>query len=643
MKLKYNINLDMKLFISLLTTLFFLLFVSGYSQTVSYSKKKELRRLVTLLDYVAKDYSGAVQNGKVINDTEYLEIIELTETCKSLYLKLRDKIKLTPFTVLESDLKELSDLIKKKADKDIIAKQAKDIKNKILAIGLLKISPLNWPSLNSGMTLYSNNCITCHGSNGMGDGTLAVGLNPKPSNFQDSELMSNLSPLQIYNVVKLGLPRTAMRSFNEFSERELWDISFYIMSLRYKNQEKLEQLPPFIVLDSISRWTDSYLKNYLEQQFQTITVAQVRLFEPIVKKPLDIAKDNLLLSLNAYINKNKDEAQKLALTAYLEGVELVEPLIRANDPKLLVHIEKTMINYRASLKGDNEQLVKNLNLVAKQQIEKAEQLLSQRTYSFSFTYGTALSILLREAIEALLILLVMIRILKSLNFKKAITYIHIGWIVALVLGVASWFFVDALIQMSGSSRELMEGFGSLIAVIILIYMGTWLHSKSEVKKWKEFIEVKINNISKSGNWFLLIFFSFIVVFREVFEVILFLETLKLDAATQNNVAIGWAVITASILITLFAILILRFSKKIPLRQIFIFSAYTMAILTIVLTGKGVRAIQESGLIGSTLINDGFRFEMLGLYPSLETLLSQFGVLIIIAGLWYYKKANKIVF
>lgn len=641
MKLKYNIiNLNKRLFISLFTTLFFLICVSGYSQTTSHSKKKELRTLVTLLDYVAKDYSGAVQNGKVINDTEYLEITELTETCKSLHLKLRDKINLTSFTVLESDLKDLSDLIKKKANQDIIAKQAKGIKNKILAMGLLKISPQNWPSLKSGMVLYSNNCITCHGPNGMGDGTLAAGLNPKPSNFQDSELMSSLSPLQIYNVVKLGLPRTAMRSFNELTERELWDISFYIMSLRYKKQVKLKQLPSIIVLDSISRWSDINLKNYLKQHHQAITVAQIRSYEPIVKKPLDIAKDNLILSLNAYIDKNKDEAQKLALTAYLEGVEIVEPLIKANDPELLLHIEKAMINYRAALKGDNGQLVKNLNLVAKQQVEKAQQLLSQRTYSFSFTYGTALSILLREALEALIILLVMIRILKSLNLKKAITYIHIGWIVALVLGVASWFFVDALIQMSGSSRELMEGFGSLIAVIVLVYMGVWLHSKSEVKKWKEFIEIKINNISKSGNWFLLMFFSFIVVFREAFEVILFLETLNLDDVAQNKTAIGWAVITASILITLFAIFTLRFSKRIPLRQIFIFSAYTIAILTIVVAGKGVRALQEAGLIGSTLFNDGFRFEMLGLYPTLETLSSQFVVLIIIVGLWFYKKTNR---
>src|SRR5690606_1294591 len=217
---------------------------------------------------------------------------------------------------------------------------------------------------------------------------------------------------------------------------------------------------------------------------------------------------------------------------YLEGSEMVENTLKATDKTIVIDIEKAMLAYRNALKGDDKEAAIALHGSASGLITKAQELLDNNSYSFGFTYGAALSILLREALEALIIILVILSILRPLKIKKAIRFLHAGWIVALVLGIISWFFVDELVKLSGSSREMMEGFGSLIAVVILIYMGTWLHSKSEIKKWKEFIELKVNKFSESGSWWGLMLFSFIVVFREVFEVVLFLTALKLDVPSN---------------------------------------------------------------------------------------------------------------
>lgn len=603
--------------------------------------EREVRTLITLLDYIAKDYSGAVEGGKIVNGAEFEEISEFTETCIAYHKKLIAQINTKDFTNLGAGLITLKELIQNKAAQQSIDIQAKDIKEKILTMGLISMSPAQWPSLKSGMIIYNEKCQSCHGVHGEGDGILAQGLDPEPTNFHEPATLKHLSAVQAYNVAKLGLQGTAMRSFNELSEAELWDVSFYIMSLSHPvDEDKITLLPSSIHLDSVSKWTDQQIQDKLTNSGPKITLSQIRHYEPERKLPLDVATTNLAASLKAYLKDDKKSAQQLALSAYLDGIELVENSLKATDKSIVIDIEKAMLAYRDALKGDDKELAKTLHDHASGLITKAQVLLDSNSYSFGFTYGAALSILLREALEALLIIVVIVSILRPLKIKKAMQFLHAGWIVALALGIASWFFVDELVKISGSSRELMEGFGSLIAVIILIYMGTWLHSKSEIQKWKEFIEEKINKISQSGNWWGLMLFSFIVVFREVFEVVLFLTALKLDIPIGSGSPIGWTVLTTLVIIIAFTILMLQYSKRLPIKQIFKISALTMVILAVVLVGKGFAALQEAGIIGMNLISDWVRFEPLGVFPTMQTVGAQAFTVVLVLGLWLYTERPR---
>lgn len=598
--------------------------------------EKEARTLVTLLDYIAKDYEIAVADGKIINQAEFEEISEFTQTCITYHENLVPQVNNSDFTNLKGGLEQLKKLIQTKADQGLIEIQARNVKEKILDLGLIKVTPDQWPVLKSGMMIYNDKCQSCHGPQGKGDGILAAGLDPEPTDFQDAGTLKSLTAVQAYNVAKLGLEGTAMRSFAELSEAELWDVSFYIMSLSHPQAgNKLAALPAGINLDSVSKWTDQQLGANIAKADPNVTVSQIRHYEPERILPLDIASQNLNASLQAYMNKDKRQAQQLALSSYLEGVEIVENTLKAVDKNIVITIEKAMLAYRNALKGDDEALVQSTYKQVNELIIQAQELLDNNSYSFGFTFWAALSILLREALEALLIIIVILSILRPLKIKKAIKFLHMGWIAALVIGVISWFFVDQLMKISGSSREMMEGVGSLIAVCVLIYMGTWLHSKSEIKKWKEFIEVKIKKISDSGNWWGLMLFSFIVVFREAFEVILFLTALKLDVPEGSGSPIGWALLTSTVLIIAFTILMMYYSKRLPIKQIFKISALTMAALAVVLVGKGFSALQEAGVIEMHLVSDWLRFEPLGIYPTVQSLSAQVITIILTIALWIY--------
>ena len=89
--------------------------------------------------------------------------------------------------------------------------------------------------------------------------------------------------------------------------------------------------------------------------------------------------------------------------------------------------------------------------------------------------------MLREGLEAFLIIALILALIKTSGSKKALPYVHCGWIMAILTGIAGWFLSDWIIGISGKNREIMEGLISLVAVIVLAFVGFWLHNHSHSK------------------------------------------------------------------------------------------------------------------------------------------------------------------
>ena len=67
---------------------------------------------------------------------------------------------------------------------------------------------------------------------------------------------------------------------------------------------------------------------------------------------------------------------------------------------------------------------------------------------------------------------------------------------------------------------------------------------------------------------------------------------------------------------------LRFSRKLPIGRFFAFSAALVAVLAVVLAGKGVAALQEAGMIAVTPVRSLPRIEILGVFATLQSLGAQ---------------------
>ncbi|MBK9293547.1 MAG: cytochrome c/FTR1 family iron permease [Oligoflexia bacterium] len=617
-----------------------------FASFIAFSAPTSSRTVVHILDYVGGDYPGAVENGKIINPAEYDEQLELLSQAKKIILSSDD---LQKNQELLNGLQKLETLIKKLRPNDEVFTLSQSLKEKIILISNIPIAPKTWPSLKVGKKVYETNCASCHGSLGYGDGPGAKGLNPPAANFHAKDRNTFLSPLRVFNTAKIGIEGTAMAGFDNLNDEELWAVSFYIFSLKHDkatapNDSSWQK---YLSLSEISNLSDPELLKKLQALSPANSEQSAAIVASIRKhseggnshdKFINFAITSLDDALMDYKNNNLQAAQNKALSAYLEGVEPIEPKLKAKNPQLLRQIENEMLTVRQKMTA--KQPVQNVEA----QIHNAQTTLKQIQDFFEkdgvvspwFSYFLSLSIILREALESLLVIITLLGVLRATGSKIGEKWLHSGWILALAAGTALWFFSGWIINLSGASRELLEGAISLLAVGILVYIGFWLHSKTEITKWNSFIKKQIESALSAKSLIGLALISFVAVAREAIEVVLFLRTILIDAdkslAAQNAVYAG--MFSSVFFVALMAWLLLKYSTKVPVRQLFIYSSAIIGALAFVLTGKALHSLQEAGSVSITPLPFEFlRIDLLGLYPTLESIGAQLALLTLVLFLW----------
>lgn len=242
---------------------------------------------------------------------------------------------------------------------------------------------------------------------------------------------------------------------------------------------------------------------------------------------------------------------------------------------------------------------------------------------------------MREGLEALLVVVALFAFLAKSNRREAMPYVHAGWITALLAGVLTWAAARYVIDISGASRELTEGISALFAVVMLLSIGLWMHQKSIGDRWQVYIQEKVGQAMDKKSLGLLFILAFVTVYREVFETILFYAALWTEG---QEVALLSGIAVATLCLAVIAWLMLKTSQKLPIGRFFSVSSVLIAVIALVMTGKGVAALQEAGVLGLSLTATP-HIELLGLYPTLETNLAQGAVLaILLLGYLYNKKA-----
>ena len=595
-----------------------------------------------LLDYVAVDYSGAVSNGQITSEAEYAEMTEFSATAR---LRIASLPKTGAQQALVGQAVGLERAIAGKASPETVAKNARSLAAALLVAYPVTLAPRKAPDFANGAKLYTENCAACHGATGDGRGPSAAGLDPAPIAFADISRARQRSLFALYQVISQGLDGTSMQAFSQLSSEDRWALANYSGGLAFTDTsvgEKLWKGDPSIRkeipdLTTLATITPAKLGAAVGQEKADAVIAYLRAHpEAIATAPtgsLAVAREKLRLSLAAYRAGNRGEAEELALSAYLDGFEPVEPMLASRDAALMARIERAMGGLRSAISkavpvSELETQVEVLDGL----FSEAEVAISPSAASDASTFVGALTILLREGLEALLIVVAMIAFLRKADRADVLPYVHGGWISALLAGVATWIAATFVIGISGASRELTEGFGSLLAAVILLSVGIWMHGKSQADEWQRYIRATLGKALTRGSAWFLFGLAFLAVYREVFETIIFYAALS----AQGNGGVMFAgAATAIALLGVIAWAMLRYSRRLPITKFFAYSSLLMAILAVILIGKGVAALQEAGLININPL-DGFpRIGSLGIFPATEPLLAQTVMLaLLVVGFWF---------
>ncbi|WP_223510499.1 cytochrome c/FTR1 family iron permease [Pseudomonas sp. BF-RE-03] len=571
-----------------------------------------------LLDYIGADYPESVESGKVINESEYREQLEFSKVLQGLIAALPAK---PEKAVLEQGVSTLRKSIAARQDGSDVSRQARQLGAKLAVAYEVSQAPIITPDPARGASMYTQHCSVCHGDAGAGDGPAGVGLTPPPANLRDAARLDRLSLYAIYNTLGMGVEGTDMPAFaDQLDDRQRWDLATYIAGFSADPAAAASE-KTYNIAD-LARQTPAEVLAAEGPQAAATFRAQ-RAQPPQVKRGpaqlLDYTAATLDKSIAAYRAGDHDQAYDLSVAAYLEGFELVESSLDNVDANVRKDTEKSLMAYRQSLQDGLPiaQAQERLE-AAKAKLKESAGLLGSDGLSWSLSYISGLLILLREGLEAILVLAAILAFLRNTGQQSAVRSVNVGWGLALLAGLATWALAAYVIDVSGSQRELLEGATALFAAVMVLWLGVWMHDRRHAAAWQDYIK---SSLVGGGGRFGFATLAFFSVDRELFEVILFYETLWLQAgpAGHNAVLAGGA--TALVLLVGLAWVILRGSAKLPLSLFFSINAGLLCALSVVFAGHGVKALQEAGIFGTRPV-PFFDFDWLGIHADAYSLSAQ---------------------
>lgn len=340
----------------------------------------------------------------------------------------------------------------------------------------------------------------------------------------------------------------------------------------------------------------------------------------ILNEHLDTAIKNI---------KNDDLAKsKQALQQFIIAWPNVESEISTRNGALYTKIEQKIPQYAGQLDEDNKDDIGS-------QLETLNQEIKSTISKTSYTFWDAALILLREGVEALLIIMALLTVTRKSEQTKASKWIVTGSIIGIVLSIALAFIFKAIFENLGSTRELTEGLVGIGSVILMVIVGIWLHSKSSLDSWQNFINKNMDKAMSTGSIVTFGLVAFLSVFREGAETIIFYLGIVGKISTWSLIL---GIIVASVILALIAIFFNQITKWIPIHRLFFIMSLFIFILAFKILGVSIHTLQILNIVPQHTINHLPFIDLIGFYPTYETLIPQLALVILVV--IYYAMSKK---
>ena len=606
-----------------------LLFAGAASAQEPAKASQDLRQVAGILDYVAGDYRGSVDaQGAVVSPSEYAEQCALATDAASLARQAG----VAGTDPLLAALDELQRALAERRSAAQVERLCRSARAAIVQQHHIDLAPAKVPSRELAQNLFkSQSCNTCHGDDGSAHTPTAAALDPKPANFLDAARMATVSAHRAFHAISFGVPGTGMQPYAALGDHERWSLAFYVLALRHMRADAVAGQavlaragqPAPVEARGLSGLTEEELSAKLvsiaDPDERANALAYLRAQAPFAQTQqlsLSGAYQRLDAGLDSYRRGDRDRARRLFISAYLDGVEPHEATLRARDSQLVTRIETAMLKLRtltASGASPND---------VSAAVSNARALLDQARATeadASTALIGALTITLREGVEIVLLVAALLGLVRKRGHPELARYVHAGWSLAVPAGLLTFYAAESVL--GGMQRELAEGVASLLAALVLLGVTHWLLGQLGAKHWVGFLAQRVGSAANGQRAALgVLSLAFIAAYREAFEIVLFFQALALDSANSTRevwlgAGIGIAILAAG------AVLLLRLGQRLKPAPFMLASSVCLALLSFILVGKGVRALQSAAVMSASHVGVP-ELPALGLYASVEGLVAQ---------------------
>jgi len=206
-------------------------------------------------------------------------------------------------------------------------------------------------------------------------------------------------------------------------------------------------------------------------------------------------------------------------------------------------------------------------------------------------------IVFREGLEAILIFAAVTASFLGANKSKRRT-VTIGAAIAFGATVVTWFVVQAILDAASPLGPKLEAITGFIAIVVLLVVLNWFVHRVY---WTDWIgrhhRRRRRLLTQTGAAALigLVLLGFTTVYREGFEVVLFLQNLQLQSGTSTvleGVAIGLALTAAVGALTFWL------HRKLRYRRMLILTGALVALVLMVMIGGTALSFMDLGWIPS---------------------------------------------
>jgi len=586
----------------------------------------DAERIVALLDYVSGDYALNMKDGAPASREEYEEQLRFAGDARRLADRVLGG---AGGEALRRRMAEAEAQVRAQATAEAVAEACRAAREEAIVRFGLRTTPATRPSLARAEALYAESCAVCHGPRGEADTERARQLDPGPARFRSPDRLRDLSPFRVYNTLTFGVPGTAMASFESLPPADRWNLAFYVLRLGHEGDAA--RGPVDLTLAELASGSDRELLGRLRQEGNpdpTRALAYARQESAFGEAPAGIGLDRtrrmIRQARQAFSEGRAEDADRIAIDAYLQGYEPLEARLRARDPQATAAVEGAFRDLRAAMsRGDRAEVdacARRLDRLLGEGPGEGRALVP---------FAAAFLIYLREGLEAALLVGALLAGLSRLGRPDARRYVHAGWLAALPAGLVTWWLFQRMVSVSADERELVEAGVALLAAAVLFSVSFWMISKIEARRWTGYLRRRLEESLSARRLVLLAGLSFLAVYREAAETVLFTQALLLESGGAR--AHVWAGAAAGVLAVMAVAVMMRQTvMRLPMGPFFAVSSALLCGLAISFAGAGIYDLVAAGYLAPRPVTFP-EIPWMGIHPDLTGLLVQLTIVAVIVG------------